>query len=121
MSIRCSSCRYGTTHSLSYPCNQCKNIDRGVSDMFEDKEAPEAEIDVTVEDLVNSPAHYNRFPVEVIQLCRHLNFNRGNVVKYCARAGYKNTAAEVEDLRKAIWYLEDEIQRITGEGTHAKP
>jgi len=41
-----------------------------------------------------------------------MNFNRGNAVKYTARDGLKNKDAEVEDLRKAVWYLEREIARI---------
>lgn len=70
-----------------------------------------------------NPQHYRDFPVEVIQLARHLNFNRGNAVKYLCRAGKKNLTPgqEIEDIRKAIWYLQDEIQRLTGEGDHAKP
>jgi hypothetical protein len=57
--------------------------------------------------------------VEVIQLVRHLNFNRGNAVKYLCRAGKKDD--ELQDLSKALWYVQDEIQRLTGEGDHAKP
>jgi hypothetical protein len=66
-----------------------------------------------------NPPHYRSAPVEVIQLTRHLNFNRGNAVKYLCRAGKKGD--EVEDLKKALWYVADEIQRLTGEGEHAKP
>lgn len=65
-------------------------------------------------DPVSAPAHYTQYPgIEVIQLTEHLNFCRGNAVKYIARAGSKDTAKEVEDLRKAIWYIEREISRIT--------
>lgn len=70
--------------------------------------------DVTHTDPVSSPAHYTQYPgIEVIQLTEHLNFCRGNAVKYIARAGSKDSAKEVEDLRKAIWYIEREIARIT--------
>ena len=41
-----------------------------------------------------------------------MNFCRGNAVKYIWRAG-ERPAREVEDLRKAIWYLEREVQRLT--------
>lgn len=82
----------------------------------------EADLPATpIPDPVNSPPHYNKFPVEVIQLTRNLSFDRGNAVKYICRAGVKDPANEVQDLKKAIWYLEDEIQRLTGEGSHAKP
>lgn len=59
-----------------------------------------------------NPDHYKRFPVEVIEITEHLNFCRGNAVKYIARAGAKDPAKEIEDLRKSIWYLEREIQRL---------
>ena len=61
-------------------------------------------------DAVNSPDHYNRFGVEVIQITEHLNFCRGNIVKYVARAAFKGN--ELEDLKKARWYLEREIARL---------
>lgn len=59
------------------------------------------------------PPHYD-FPggVMVIDLTEHLNFCRGNVVKYVARAGRKDIAAELEDLQKAQWYLQREIDRL---------
>lgn len=66
-------------------------------------------------DVVNSPAHYTAYPVEVIQLTEHMNFNRGNAVKYIARAGLKNPDKELEDLQKAAWYIDREINRIKGE------
>lgn len=65
-----------------------------------------------VSDPVSHPAHYTAYPVEVIQLTEHLNFCRGNAVKYVARAGLKNPDTEVQDLEKAVWYLSREIQRL---------
>lgn len=66
-------------------------------------------------DVVNHPAHYTAYNgIEVIQLTEQMNFCRGNAVKYIARAGFKNPDTEVEDLRKALWYIEREIARITG-------
>ncbi|MEB4614017.1 DUF3310 domain-containing protein [Leucobacter sp. M11] len=61
-----------------------------------------------------NPDHYRRFPVEVIDLTEHLNFNRGNAVKYLARAGAKPGADELVDLRKAAWYVDREITRTGG-------
>ena len=66
----------------------------------------------TPEDAVN-PAHYKRFPVEVIQISEHLSYNLGNVVKYAARAGFKDDA--ILDLKKAQWYLQREIDRLEKE------
>ena len=69
--------------------------------------------DAQYNDPVNHPSHYTQFPnVEVIEICRHLNFDRGNAVKYICRAGFKNPEKELEDLEKAMWYLKDEIARL---------
>ena len=62
-----------------------------------------------------NPRHYTRFPVEVIDLTEHLSFNRGNAVKYLARAGAKPGADELTDLQKAAWYVAREIARVTGQ------
>lgn len=60
---------------------------------------------------VDHPDHYNVVPgIECIDVVEHMNFNRGNATKYIWRAGHKGS--EVEDLRKAVWYLEREIDRI---------
>lgn len=61
---------------------------------------------------VNHPAHYNQHPsgVEAIVVCEHFNFNVGNAIKYAWRAGLKGDT--VEDLEKARWYLDREIQRL---------
>jgi hypothetical protein len=65
------------------------------------------------EDVVNHPSHYTRFPVEVIELTRHLDFCRGNAVKYIARAGFKGgPEKELEDLEKAEWYIKDAIEQV---------
>lgn len=64
-------------------------------------------------DPVNHPSHYTRFNgIEVIQLTEQLNFCRGNAVKYIARAGAKDPASEIQDLEKAIWYIQREIDRL---------
>lgn len=63
-------------------------------------------------DLVNHPPHYKNHPsgVECIEITRHMNFNLGNAVKYIWRAGLKSDA--LEDLKKAEFYIKDEIARI---------
>ena len=65
-------------------------------------------------DPVNHPKHYTEHPsgVECIQITEHMNFNLGNTVKYIWRAGLKTTDS-MEDLRKARWYLDREIARMT--------
>lgn len=62
-------------------------------------------------DNVNNPKHYTQHPsgIECIEITRHMNFNLGNALKYIWRADLKNDA--IEDLKKSIWYLQDEIER----------
>lgn len=63
-------------------------------------------------DNVDRPKHYNIHPsgIACIEITRHMNFNLGNAMKYVWRAGEKGDA--VEDLKKAAWYIDDEIKRI---------
>ena len=67
-------------------------------------------------DNVNHPAYYTDGQIEVSDFIadKNLNFFRGNVVKYVARAGKKNAETEVEDLQKARWYIDREIERLGG-------
>lgn len=63
------------------------------------------------DDPVNHPKHYTSHPsgVECIQVTEHMNFNIGNAIKYLWRADDKG--APVQDLEKAAWYIQREIQR----------
>lgn len=68
-------------------------------------------------DSVSRPPHYaNGWSngAEVIDLTEHLSFCAGNVVKYVCRAGRKDPDKHVEDLEKARWYLDREIERVKG-------
>ena len=69
-------------------------------------------------DNVNHPKHYNSHPsgVECIEITEHMTFCLGNAVKYIWRASLKGK--EVEDLRKARWYIDREISRILNEKNH---
>jgi hypothetical protein len=69
-------------------------------------------------DAVDRPKHYNVLgatcaacdhPIECIDVTRHMDFNIGNVVKYCWRKDHKNG---LEDLKKARWYLDDKIREL---------
>lgn len=64
---------------------------------------------VSDDDNINHPPHYNAGKFEVIDVIEdwHLGFHLGNVVKYIARADHKGT--RVDDLKKALWYLERAI------------
>ena len=63
-------------------------------------------------DPVNHPKHYTEHPsgVECIEITEHMNFCVGNAIKYIWRSADKGK--EVEDLRKARWYIDREIARI---------
>lgn len=67
-----------------------------------------------MKDMVNHPPHYISDPsgVECIQITRHRNFNIGNAIKYLWRAGMKDELRHVEDLKKALFYIQDEIYRL---------
>lgn len=74
-------------------------------------------------DMVNHPAHYNSHPsgIECIDIVRHHNFNIGNAIKYLWRCGIKEEEGmdiqdkSIEDLQKAIFYIQDEIKRLQKE------
>lgn len=63
-------------------------------------------------DPVNHPSHYTQYPHEVIEFTEHMNFNKGNAVKYISRAGFKDVDKEIEDLEKAAWYINREIELV---------
>lgn len=62
---------------------------------------------------VDHPQHYNAHPsgIECITITEHMNFNLGNAMKYLWRSDMKG---HIEDLKKAIWYIEREVKRISG-------
>ena len=74
-------------------------------------------------DNVNHPKHYTSHPsgVECITIIRHYCFSIGNAIKYLWRAGLKKELGlsdklkEIEDLNKAIWYINDRIKQLTNE------
>jgi hypothetical protein len=71
-------------------------------------------------DPVNHPSHYTDSPakckcgepIECIQITEHMNFCIGNAVKYIWRSGKKGS--QIEDLKKAVWYIQREIGRLEG-------
>ena len=64
-----------------------------------------------MQDVVNNPKHYTSHPsgIDCIQITEHMGFNLGNAIKYVWRSDLKNDA--IEDLNKAIWYIQREIER----------
>ena len=67
------------------------------------------------EDIVNRPKHYTDGKIEVIEFIedKKLGYCLGNVIKYVARAGKKDPTKEVEDLKKAEWYIKRRIKELT--------
>lgn len=74
------------------------------------------------EDRVNHPSHYTWLKelcgVEVIDITRHMDFDLGNALKYILRSGRKEDIGvssldkQIEDLKKAEWYLNDKITQL---------
>lgn len=73
---------------------------------------------------INHPLHYNSHPsgIECIEVARHMSFNLGNVLKYIWRHGKKRSETNpdqlsnaIEDLEKAAWYIQNEIELLKEE------
>ncbi len=79
-------------------------------------------------DNVSHPKHYTTHPsgIECVEITRHYNFNIGNAIKYLWRAGIKQETGksdkdkEIEDLQKAVWYIQDYINTLQGNLSHSK-
>ena len=91
----------------------------------EDGYTAAASTEDSTEDKVNHPSHYTWLKdlcgIEVIDITRHMDFNLGNAVKYLLRAGHKSEDGysdkekAVEDLKKAVWYIQDTIKTLENE------
>ena len=108
--VCCGNCDDGIEEWLSAPCaNEPENPPA-------DKHVDLQRASGKVCDNVNHPAHYTFGNIEVIDFIedKKLGFHLGNAVKYISRAGRKDPARTVEDLRKAAWYLNRQIERLEG-------
>lgn len=101
-----------------FDCGDLKNDDpklykeiKEQKQMFESLSLKKKEAN---QDAVNHPKHYISDPsgIECIQITRHRNFNIGNAIKYLWRAGLKDGNSDIQDLQKAVWYIQDEIERL---------
>ena len=69
-------------------------------------------------EMVNHPEHYGGKEniYEVVKVCEAWGLDKDayifNVVKYVARAGKKDTDKELQDMKKALWYLNRKIERL---------
>jgi len=66
--------------------------------------------------MINHPNHYggadNQYEVIKIIEALNLDFHTGNAIKYLIRAGKKDPTKELEDLRKAAWYVYRKIKNL---------
>lgn len=65
-------------------------------------------------DSVNNPSYYTDGNIEVIEYIedKKLGFCLGNAIKYISRAGKKDPDKEIEDLKKAKWYIDRRIKEL---------
>lgn len=72
-------------------------------------------------DMVNSPPHYKAHPsgIECIQITEYMTFNLGSAVKYIWRNEEKGN--QIEDLKKAAWYINREIARLEQKADFVAP
>ncbi len=119
MEHKCNTCFYKLfDKDKDYPCKGCDNynsyvnymtyqpIDTNTIRTWDDKDVFDEP-----KDSVNSPQHYTRGKYEVIDVIEDwdLNFRLANAVKYIAR--HKHKGKPLEDLKKAAWYLQREIDK----------
>lgn len=72
-------------------------------------------------DNINHPSHYTSHlsGIECIDIAEHHDFCIGNAIKYLWRAGLKSEDGiskkekQIEDLKKAIWYIKREIKHLS--------
>lgn len=106
----CANCDNAICPNYSIECASEKTIVAWHKEFFPEQY-------VTENDPVNHPSHYTKGKIEVADFIadQKLNFDRGNAVKYVCRAGSKDPEKEIQDLEKAIWYINHEIKMLKGE------
>lgn len=111
----CDSCKFEGFRLYDYPCNSCQHtVMRSSPDydvtplLWEPKESRISD------DPVSHPSHYTSGKIEVWDFIsdQMLNYDRGCAVKYVCRAGKKDPETEIQDLEKAIAYINHEIKTL---------
>ena len=104
----CWNCKHELCDDNQLPCRDCIRS-HGSEEKWESE--------VVKHDPVNHPSHYTKGKIEVADFIadQKLNFDRGNAVKYVCRAGSKDPEKEIQDLEKAVWYINHEIKMLKGE------
>lgn len=115
---KCNKCKYEHDSAIDEPCVSCGKStshfepkEHSSNCTISDREFKNKDYGFDEIDMVNHPRHYSAHGIEPIDYIEshNLNFNLGNVIKYVSRAQFKGT--ELEDLKKAKWYLEREINK----------
>lgn len=112
MPLVCACCNRPKSDTIPAPppgvCKKCSDWPCRCNN-----QAPARKADTPTHDPVEHPKHYTSHPVgiECIQVTEHMNFNVGNAVKYLWRCDMKG--ALLDDLKKARWYIDREIQRLS--------
>ena len=109
----CDNCAYANLTFREHPCSECN----GAFSQWVDATMSKAVVVNSGNDPVNHPSHYTKGKIEVADFIadQKLNFDRGNAVKYVCRAGSKDPEKEIQDLEKAIWYINHEIKMLKGD------
>ena len=95
MSKKCIECFYSNKDNICINSELCRGYNQ-----FKPKK-----------EMINHPSHYNQGIEAIDYIESHrMDFNIGNVIKYVTRAKHKGT--ELQDLKKALWYLDREIKRL---------
>lgn len=114
---KCDECKYEHDSAIDEPCVSCSKStnhfepkEHSSNCTMSDRKFKNKDYGFDEIDMVNHPQHYQHGiePIDYIE-SHNLNFNLGNVIKYVSRAQFKGT--ELQDLKKAKWYLEREIKR----------
>ena len=75
---------------------------------------------MSLNEMVNHPEHYggedNMYEAIKVIEAWELDFHLGNTVKYISRAGKKGSDKELQDLKKALWYLQRKIDNLENVG-----
>ena len=128
MEHKCNSCFYMQHERDKHPCNTCEGYNKFVNrnvyihtpdtvsiktwdeeDAFDGYYGGSEDYVQKANDAVHSPKHYTAGKYEVIDVIEDwdLNFRLANTIKYVAR--HKHKGKPLEDLKKALWYLQREI------------
>jgi hypothetical protein len=107
MTVPCVKCSNPTQAILCESCMEKEQLVlrafAGAQNMASDKK-----------EQVDHPKHYNTGKYEVIDVIEdwQVDFHIGNVIKYVSRAGRKTDDTEIQDLKKALWYLKRKIELL---------